>query len=206
MFNVSVSKLKLASSKCLCQHPTRFCQVNPDTNGCSRTHMEELDLKCLKDSPSDMSVREDHNIYGDNPGQDERWDGDRQCQMLMFTNDAHMDHTQSDMKNICYSMKCRSPGRRGYYRAGPALEGTPCGQDMICHASECVKNNISPGVTNTAIWSDWASGTCQSGCITRSKGFSIRTRTCKKNSPVSFKSICPGNDNTICCLFKRRLK
>jgi len=165
---------------------------------CSRDHMARLDLECLLDSPDPMSSDVDHNIYADNPGQDEQWDGDRQCQLLMFTNDAHMDHTQSDMHKICYSMKCRSPGRRGYYRAGPALEGTPCGQEKICHQGECVKNTISPGVSNAASWSEWSSsGVCESGCIPRSKGFIKKTRTCNKKSPVTINSICPGSTTEV---------
>ena len=48
----------------------------------------------------------------------------------MFTPDAKLDHTMA-LKDICYSLKCRAADRRGYYRAGPALEGTPCGQNMV---------------------------------------------------------------------------
>ena len=42
-----------------------------------------------------------------------------------------MDHDADDMENICYALKCRTKGRRGYYRAGPALEGTPCGLNKV---------------------------------------------------------------------------
>ena len=66
----------------------------------------------------------------------QEWDGDSQCQLLMFSPDARLDHTMADMEEICYSLKCRAPGRRGYYRAGPALEGTPCGTNKICHQGE----------------------------------------------------------------------
>ena len=45
--------------------------------------------------------------------------------------DVRMDHEGEAMKDICYSLKCRTTGRRGYYRAGPALEGTPCGTNMV---------------------------------------------------------------------------
>ena len=77
----------------------------------------------------------------------------------------------ADMADICYSLKCRVEGRRGYYRAGPALEGTPCGTNKICHQGECTKNTVSPGVSNSATWSEWSTpAKCESGCITRSKG------------------------------------
>ena len=184
----------VCSSNGYVMSPSRGTKGECVWSTCSRDHMDKLDLECLEDTPAAMPDGKDHNIYGDNPGQDESWDGDRQCQMLMFTNDAHMDHTESNMKDICYSMKCRSPGRRGYYRAGPALEGTPCGRDLICHQGECVKNTISPGVTNTANWSEWSgTGTCESGCIPRSQGFIKKTRICNKKSPVTINSICPGS-------------
>ena len=44
---------------------------------------------------------------------------------------SRMDHDADDMENICYALKCRTKGRRGYYRAGPALEGTPCGLNKV---------------------------------------------------------------------------
>merc|ERR1719225_273051 len=50
----------------------------------------------------------------------------------MKTRYARMDHDAEDMETICYSLKCRAQGRRGYYYSGPALEGTPCGTNMIC--------------------------------------------------------------------------
>ena len=45
--------------------------------------------------------------------------------------DVRMDHDADDMENVCISLKCRGKGRRGYYRAGPALEGTPCGTNKV---------------------------------------------------------------------------
>ena len=42
-----------------------------------------------------------------------------------------MDHDAEDMENICYRLKCRAKYRRGYYYSGPALEGTPCGTNMV---------------------------------------------------------------------------
>ena len=111
----------------------------------------------------------------------------------MFTPDAHVDHTAATMSEICYSMKCRAPGRRGYYRAGPALEGTPCGPGTICEAGKCVTNTVSPGAAKPAAWSEWsAPGSCKSGCITRARGYTSKTRVCLKQSPVGVESVCPG--------------
>ena len=50
--------------------------------------------------------------------------------------DVRMAHDAEDMENICYSLKCRVTSRsRGYYSQGPALEGTPCGTNMVITGS-----------------------------------------------------------------------
>ena len=93
--------------------------------------MRRLDLACLRDEPAEQSGDRDHEVYDNNPGQHGDWDLKQQCQMLMMDTNAYPDHSMADMPDICYSIKCRAPGRRGYYRAGPALEGTPCGTDKV---------------------------------------------------------------------------
>ena len=178
---------------------------------CSNNHMRNLDLECLENKPGE--VEHDHNQYGNNPGQ--QWDADSQCQLLMFTSEARMDHGAHNLHEICHSLKCRAQGLRGYYRAGPALEGTPCGADKVCNSGNnnnnnnnkvcnsgnCVKNTISPGVTSAAHWSEWSTSECKSGCIVRSKGYKEKTRTCIKQTPVTIGSTCPGQsrDSVVGC-------
>ena len=72
--------------------------------------MRNLDLECLRDKPVTQTGDHDHEVYGNNPGQNKEWDGDKQCQMLTFSSGARLDHTMADMENICYSLKCRVPG------------------------------------------------------------------------------------------------
>ena len=68
---------------------------------------------------------------------------------------------------------------------------------LVC-SGHCVKNTISPGTTNTATWSDWSPlSACRSGCITRSKGYSTKHRTCIKQNPVSYRSTCPGSSSEV---------
>jgi hypothetical protein len=157
---------------------------------CSREHMRNLDLECLDNKPGRPAKGADHNKFGNNPGQ--QWDADSQCQLLMLTPEARMDHGAHSIAEICHSLKCRAQGRRGYYRAGPALEGTPCGRERVCHAGQCVRNTISPGITSAAHWSEWSTSGCKSGCIVRSKGYTEKTRTCIKQTPVTIASTCPG--------------
>merc|ERR1719249_70978 len=80
-----------------------------------------------------------------------------------------MDHGAHNLHEICHSLKCRAQGLRGYYRAGPALEGTPCGADKVCNSGKCVKNTISPGVTSAAHWSEWTTSECKSGASSAAK-------------------------------------
>ena len=48
-----------------------------------------------------------------------------------------MDHNEVDMFEMCQRLYCRLDNR-GYFAAGPALEGTPCGDIENCIKGECV--------------------------------------------------------------------
>ena len=113
--------------------PSRGTKGETVWSSCSRNYMASLDLPCLTDQPAAQSGDQDHDVYGNYPGQNRDFDADAQCKLLMLTPEAHLDHSMVDLEDICYSLKCRAPGRRGYYRSGPALEGTPCGTNKICH-------------------------------------------------------------------------
>jgi len=171
--------------------PSRGTKGETVWSSCSRDHIQSLDLECLRDKPVTMSSDMNHNKYSNFPGQ--TVDADSQCRLLLFDKDAKMYHSNSNIHEICYSMKCNSPTKIGYYRSGPALEGTPCGSNKICQGGQCVNNNVSPGVVTPATWSAWSYSSCQSGCIIRSKGYITKSRTCQKNTPVSVESNCVGN-------------
>lgn len=36
-----------------------------------------------------------------------------------------------DVRDICQNIRCRTPHRTGFYFAGPALEGTDCGDSKV---------------------------------------------------------------------------
>ena len=42
-----------------------------------------------------------------------------------------MAQDAEDMENICYQLACRTKDSKSYYYSGPALEGTPCGTNMV---------------------------------------------------------------------------
>lgn len=79
---------------------------------------------------------------------------------------------------ICQNLPCRSPHRTGYFFAGPALQGTVCGDNKVCFGGECVEDvdeETPPGIDG---WTEWSVDECSSGCLLRSKGFQKRHRSC----------------------------
>jgi len=157
-------------------------------SSCSVKALNEANLSCLdENSKGDVeSMDLDAGVY---PG--EVWSASRQCQIFLLDNDAHIDHTESTFKAMCYSIKCRTPKREGYYRAGPALEGTACGDGSWCMEGKCVKNVKPPvgGSADPGKWSEWKKDSCQSGCTGAAKdgkdfsvGFRLKTRECQQKS------------------------
>ena len=151
----------------------------------------------------------------------------KQCQIYTQDKNARLYIKSSrrlDQPNneICTGLRCKvSDGNSGYYTAGPALEGTVCGNSHYCIKSDCVhlserqikaimsdarknQNNIetlppAPAEEvglDKASWSEWyAWSDCKSGCILGSKGSRKRYRKC--NIPRHLKDLsksnCPGS-------------
>jgi len=192
------------SSQGFVMSPSRGTKGEVVWSQCSKDHMTKLvaeDIDCLTNKPSSMETVNElnvtHNLYQHYPGG--VWDKNQQCQALMFDKDAFCNHHGED-PSICYSMKCRSPNRRGYYRSGPALEGTDCGSDKICHMGQCIVNKIGPGEYLACIWPEWTAGSCQSGCIKGSKGYITKTRqrvTHKAKLTKGPKKLCKGKTTEI---------
>lgn len=70
----------------------------------------------------------DHTRFLDSPGQS--YTVKKQCEILLRDKDAIMSPNQQ-LSTICYNLQCKTPHRSGYYFAGPALEGTICGEKMV---------------------------------------------------------------------------
>merc|ERR1711892_1600874 len=172
---------------------------------CSVNALNQAALSCL-DENTKGQVEDLDMKAGVFPG--EVWSASRQCQIFLLDNDAHIDHTESTFPDMCYSIKCRTPQREGYYRAGPALEGTACGKGFWCRAGKCVKN-VKPAVDGSADpgkWSEWKRESCQSGCTEKSVGFRLKTRECQQSRLVHTLDGCRGpatgmdfcDDSAIC--------
>jgi len=174
------------------------CSVNSLSNGISSGQ-----LSCLDDDNGKKAetLGMEKDTY---PG--EVWDADAQCKIFLLDNDARIDHTDSNIKDVCYSIKCRTPQRQGYYRAGPALEGTACGAGMWCMHGTCVKNTKPTKQDEPGTWSDWSYTSCQSGCTPESKGFRTKRRTCQRGRLIHTVAGCKGpttgmdfcDDSKIC--------
>ncbi|CAB4053903.1 Mitochondrial import inner membrane translocase subunit TIM17-1,Mitochondrial import inner membrane translocase subunit Tim17-A,Probable mitochondrial import inner membrane translocase subunit Tim17 4,Mitochondrial import inner membrane translocase subunit TIM17,Probable mitochondrial import inner membrane translocase subunit Tim17 3,Probable mitochondrial import inner membrane translocase subunit Tim17 1,Mitochondrial import inner membrane translocase subunit Tim17-B,Probable mitochondrial import inner me len=137
---------------------------------CSATFLKSLNMECLTDRQEPIPSISDHNKYGNKPGY--YWSADDQCRFLLQNKDAEADHTASNLDDICYSLKCRVSGKRGYWRSGPSLDGTRCDVKgkKICLHGKCVKDAGGQISTSNPEWSSWKKGKCTSGCIIESEG------------------------------------
>ena len=78
--------------------------------------------------------------------------------LILITQNPHSQTCATPSSAGLQSVKVRNdkletspaaPGWPGYYRAGPALEGTACGAGFWCRAGKCVKN-VKPAVDGSA--------------------------------------------------------
>lgn len=71
----------------------------------------------------------DHSRFLDVPGR--IYTAKKQCEILLRDKDAVMASNQAQSE-VCYNLQCKTPHRSGFYFAGPALDGTPCGSGKVC--------------------------------------------------------------------------
>ncbi len=174
------------------------CSVNSLSRSISQGQLD-----CLNDDNAQEAEKlgMKDNVY---PG--EIWGANAQCQIFLLDSDAHIDHNEADFQDMCYSVKCRTPKREGYYRAGPALEGTACGQGKWCRHGECVINDKPVIEEDPGNWSEWAFSTCQSGCLPNSLGYRTKRRSCQRSRLIHTLEGCRGpttgmdfcSDDSIC--------
>ncbi|KAJ2947773.1 hypothetical protein O0L34_g9553 [Tuta absoluta] len=205
--------------------PSRGTNGEATWSMCSAKVVAELQwATCLLDGGDDLDTPHElrHDRFGGAPGT--IWGAKKQCEILLRDQDA-APSPGSLTAAYCAQLACRSPHRAGFYYAGPALPGTPCGHHMWCQGGECVPSgagpqpgdytsqkptvtNNRPGTNNnhTSGWSAWQSGACRSGCTSRARGFRERRRSCPTTA------ICEGAaydvvlcDDTKVCGKKKRV-
>ncbi|KAL1512639.1 hypothetical protein ABEB36_002201 [Hypothenemus hampei] len=170
--------------------PSRGTNGETEWSSCSAKVMANLDwAKCLKDSTKPLRDK-DHSRYLGIPGR--IYTAKRQCEILLRDKDAIMSPSQPHA-DICHSLQCKTPNRIGFYFAGPALDGTPCGNGMYCYGGHCSSKPPPKPIKPTfGGWSEWKKGTCTSGCIQKSLGMQISTRECNNPIPMNTNQDCKG--------------
>lgn len=86
------------------------------------------------DKPGSVPPDRDHNRYQDTPGQ--QYGAKKQCEILLRDKDAQISLVGGTLNDICQQLQCKTPHRSGYYFAGPALEGTDCGNGLVIYISK----------------------------------------------------------------------
>jgi hypothetical protein len=108
--------------------PSRGTNGETQWSHCSAEVVAKLGwAKCLQDSARPQKNL-DHSRFLDSPGQ--IYTAKRQCEILLRDKDAVMSPNQQ-LSTICYNLQCKTPHRSGYYFAGPALDGTKCGNKKV---------------------------------------------------------------------------
>ncbi|XP_030758817.1 A disintegrin and metalloproteinase with thrombospondin motifs 5-like, partial [Sitophilus oryzae] len=147
--------------------------------------------KCLKDSSKPVRSR-DHSRFLDVPGR--IYTAKKQCEVLLRDKDAVIAPSQQ-LSEICYNLQCKTPHRSGFYFAGPALDGTPCGSGKYCYGGHCSSRQLPKPVQVTpGGWSSWMKSSCSSGCLSNAKGIQMSTRECNNPPPKNTDQGCEGTN------------
>lgn len=141
-------------------------------------------------------------------------DAHDQCKLFLNDEDAYFYNNMSSIGDICHvTITCKTPNLIGYFTAGPALEGTFCGDGATCVHGICKKDaSVAPPIEGG--WSEWerdgkvATSTdgCESACLMNSSGVSTYRRYCDHPKPSNNENYCKGNaikvelcdDSAIC--------
>ncbi|XP_012221050.2 A disintegrin and metalloproteinase with thrombospondin motifs adt-2-like isoform X1 [Linepithema humile] len=156
---------------------------------------------CLRSRTINIKDAYDHSYYHDLPGRE--WNAKAQCEIYFRDKDANV----VTLLDICKTLQCETPHKKGFYVTGPALEGTYCAPGMECSGGQCVPVIEPPYIFKYCKddnWSEWKGDTCQSGCFEKSKGVKIKRRSCKHEN--LWTSNCGGpyydvilcNDSMLC--------
>ncbi|KAK4321283.1 hypothetical protein Pmani_007920 [Petrolisthes manimaculis] len=162
-------------------------------SNCSRQVLQDSRASCLGEPViSPPNDQHDHSRYRQLPGQS--WDAYDQCQVFLRDPEATL-YNQTLDHLVCESVKCQSPNRIGFFKAGPALDGTFCGNNKVCVAGQCQQwpgVGPSPPVVEGG-WSPWEQTPCISGCLENGTGVQVSRRTCTHPKPLNSNLRCPGS-------------
>ncbi|XP_067213562.1 A disintegrin and metalloproteinase with thrombospondin motifs adt-2-like [Linepithema humile] len=154
----------------------KFRQGQVTWSECSRNIAEKLwkTKKCLRDRTKNLENAYDHARYKNLPGR--QWSAKAQCEIFFRDKDANV----VSLLDICQTLQCETPNKKGFYFTGPALEGTYCAPGKECRGGECVPYLQPPlDYYENDNWSEWKESPCRSNCLEKSKGVKVKRRSCK---------------------------
>lgn len=170
--------------------PSRGTKGETTWSDCSSEVVRKMgETSCLSDKPSGVFETLRHDKFENLPGQE--WDSHDQCKIFLRDEDATL-YNASVIGDVCERVVCKTPNRMGYYKAGPALEGTFCGDQKWCRSGRCVDAEGKELVPEEGGWGEWQLGKCKSGCISSSKGSLRDHRSCDSPRPRNTAEYCEG--------------
>lgn len=158
--------------------------------------------KCLFDSPSAAAKDLDPWKFNGYPGIS--YTAKDQCEILLRDEDATI-FVNGVKSTICDNLHCRTPKRPGFFFAGPALQGTECGDGKWCEGGTCVNRKDLIQTTTEKprkpTWGPWKETQCVSECLRYGKGYQKKRRFCNHPSascdgPSVSYALC--DDEKIC--------
>ncbi|XP_045102355.1 A disintegrin and metalloproteinase with thrombospondin motifs adt-1-like isoform X1 [Portunus trituberculatus] len=162
---------------------------------CAREKIRQQKNSCLKEggvAADGAASQWNHGKYLGLPGQ--RWDATAQCKLFLKDDDAGLPDPMK-ITEVCNSVTCVSPYRISTYLAGPALEGTYCGEKKWCRGGECVPwGKEGPKEVVAGGWGAWEHGECRSGCVEGGTGYQLSRRKCNTPAPVNSVAGCLGTE------------
>ncbi|KAH8035347.1 hypothetical protein HPB51_004588 [Rhipicephalus microplus] len=110
--------------------PSRGTKGETTWSPCSALVVHKMgDRTCLSNRPDGVTGLPDLEDPQSLPGQE--WDAHDQCKIFLRDHDAQLYNT-SLINSVCEQVICKTHNRQGYYKAGPALDGTYCGGHNVC--------------------------------------------------------------------------
>nr|XP_012220744.1 PREDICTED: A disintegrin and metalloproteinase with thrombospondin motifs 14-like isoform X3 [Linepithema humile] len=173
----------------------QFYQGQATWSECSRYIASRLwhTKPCLRDRTKNLEDVFDHSRYQNLPGRE--WTAKAQCEVYFRDKDANV----VSLLDICKTLECETPHKKGFYLTGPALDGTYCAPGKECWGGECVPVLKPPlDYCEEDNWSEWKESPCQSSCLEKSKGVKVKRRSCKHGLHRTASCEGPYYDVALC--------
>ncbi|XP_077499772.1 A disintegrin and metalloproteinase with thrombospondin motifs adt-1-like [Amblyomma americanum] len=171
--------------------PSRGTKGETTWSPCSALVVHKMgDRTCLSNRPDGVTGLPDTEDPETLPGQE--WDAHDQCKIFLRDHDAEL-YNASLINHVCEQVICKTRNRQGYYKAGPALDGTYCGDHNWCLHGQCTPAWSGSLKMVLGGWGPWRRDSCHSGCLDNARGFSRDRRRCDRPKPRNTAVTCSGD-------------